>query len=406
MPSVCPSIAPEGAFVTGLLNYIDCQAQTLGEAGYRALASGSSSFSPLLSIALTIFVALIGYRLLLGDAPRSREGILIGVKFALVLMLATSWPAFRVIVYDVTMHGPADLAKSIGAPAGIPGSDGGLVVRLQNVDNALAELIVRGEGQPNGNITGNVSANRWIPFDPLRNSNMLAQTRTVYLVSTIGAFAVVRFIAGFLLALGPIFALFLLFDGTRGLFESWMRGLVGTAIGAAGVSIILGLELALIEPWIYQLLSARRAGIGTPAAPVELLVTSVVFMITLFAVLIAAAKIAQGIRIPYALKYRDIYWPKIQTALASRFQNNAQSAANESEERSRARAVADAVAATQRRESQMAKDQSSQPDRAKLLANGLSTRNENNALGANGSRTQFRRTRSRVSAMVGKRDQR
>ena len=38
-------------------------------------------------------------------------------------------------------------------------------------------------------------------------------------------------LAGLLLALGPLFAIFLLFEGTRGLFEGWVRGLAGAALG-------------------------------------------------------------------------------------------------------------------------------------------------------------------------------
>ncbi|MGC4441997.1 type IV secretion system protein, partial [Streptococcus suis] len=69
--------------------------------------------------------AFYGYRLLFGDTPNVREGVLALVKIGIVLALATSWGAYRTLAYDVTMHGPAELAASAGAPAGIPGATGG-----------------------------------------------------------------------------------------------------------------------------------------------------------------------------------------------------------------------------------------------------------------------------------------
>ena len=73
-----------------------------------------------------------------------------------------------------------------------------------------------------------------------------------------------------LLALGPFFIAFLLFDGTRGLFEGWLRVLAGTFLGAVGSAVVLGVELALLEPWLGQLLALRAVGQSIPGVPVEL----------------------------------------------------------------------------------------------------------------------------------------
>ena len=67
---------------------------------------------------LTLFVALFGYRLLFGHTPGVRDGVLALVKIGIVLALATSWPAYRTLVYDVALRGPAELAGDIGAPRG------------------------------------------------------------------------------------------------------------------------------------------------------------------------------------------------------------------------------------------------------------------------------------------------
>src|SRR6185503_9979205 len=123
---------PGAGFVSGVLDYVDCQAQAIGAGGFQALAAPGSTLSLVLSGLLTLFVALFGYRMLLGDTPGLRDGVFSVVKIGIVLALAFSWPAYRTLIYDVALKGPAELAGEVGRPAGLPGSGGGLVARLDN----------------------------------------------------------------------------------------------------------------------------------------------------------------------------------------------------------------------------------------------------------------------------------
>jgi type IV secretion system protein VirB6 len=370
MVGACPAFLPDAEFLRRVLAMVDCQAQSIGQGGWTALAQPGSAVSLVLAGVLTIFVALFGYRLLYGEVPNARDAVLTAANIGVVLALATSWPAFRTVVYDVTLRGPAELAGSIGRPAALPGSDGGLTWRLQGVDNMLAELLVLGAGRPPNadEVVGPTQAltpaqqqqerarlqqlqqrPRW---NPAEEAKMLGQARTLYLTGAIAAYASVRLIAGLLLALGPLFALFLLFDATRGLFEGWVRGLAGAAFGAVATSIVLGVQLAMMEPWMATVIATRRADIATPTVPIELLVMNLVFAIVLLALLIATARVAYSFRIPQALRVASgrvadaIRTPALQPAAASRSEEPAPASA----ERTRAFAIAEAVAASQRRE--------------------------------------------------------
>lgn len=422
----CPAILPGDAFLGGLLGYVDCQAQAIGMSGYQALTMPGSPVALILTAMLTMFVALFGYRLLLGHVPELRDGVIAMVRIGIVLVLATSWPAFRTLAYDVTMHGPAELAASIGGAAELPGAGGGLIARLQRIDNGLVELTELGTGKPDNQdeIVGPSAVPltaeqqkqqadrlrqlsdrpRW---DRDKDAGQVASARAVYLTGTIAAFASVRLVAGLLLALGPLFALFLLFEATRGLFEGWVRGLAGAALGALSTAILLGVQLAMMEPWLATVLAERRVGVPTPNVPVELLVLTLVFALTLLAALIATAKVSAGFRLPDA-------WRVLPARLGTALHGPAPLAlplpssepAARSEQRSRAFAVADAVAATQRREaahaaSAIGADRGA--GRARSAAQAVS-RDIAVAAAVPIGQSYRRRTGSRVSAGAARRD--
>lgn len=350
----CPPLDQSAGFLSGVLRFVDCEAQSIGESGYQALAAPGSSFSMVLTGLLTLFVAIFGYRMLLGHTPNARDAVLALVKIGFVLALATSWPAYRTLIYDVAMRGPAELAAQIGTPAGLPGAGGGMVARLEYADRAMVALAVAGTGQrPPEEASAAARPQVAPPIFGGFDAFALGSARALFLIGIIGAFAAVRIVAGLLLAVAPFFIAFLLFDATRGLFEGWLRVLGGAALGALGSAIVLGVELALVEPWLTALLAARAGGLSIPNAPVELLVTTFLFCLVLAAMLFATARIAMGFRLapvwrvvsaalPFAARGPD------QTVIGT----TRTSAPDEG--RSRAAALVDAVSASQRREAAQA----------------------------------------------------
>jgi len=416
----CSAFSPDGGFVSGVLGYVDCQAQAIGGGGYQALATPGSTLSVVLTGLLTLFVALFGYRLLFGHTPGVRDGVLALVKVGVVLALATSWAAYRTLVYDVALRGPAELAGDIGRPAGLPGASGGLVWRLDNVDRLLLVLAELGEGQPLQ--TGSRPPPPYLTPGPTTGvpapaaqagegtqataSGTFGSARILYLAGAAGALATLRMIAAVLLALGPFFFAFLLFDGTRGLFEGWLRVLAGTALGALGTAVALGVELAFLEPRLAYLISLRTAGYAAPGAAVELLVVTLIFALALAAMLVAAARVAYGFRFPAAWHLAP---PQILAAPRSEEARFAFSRelAPAGADRSRASAVADAVAASQRREA----------GPVVVAPTGTAAASDRSAPRPAAGRDEppppplplgqsFRRTRNRASASAARRDRR
>lgn len=403
--AVCDAIPSPESFAPSVLHFLDCQAQLIGAEGYQALAAPGSTASILLTGMVTLLIAFFGYRMLLGHTPTIREGVLTFVKIGLVLVLATSWPAYQTLIYDIVLRAPAELASTIGGAAGLPGSGGGLVGRIDGIDQALKVLAIEGvgpvalgaNGQP---LMPSVSPPPFLGFD----SFALGFARVIFLVSTVASFAVVRIGAAILLALAPLFAVFLLFDGTRGLFEGWLKALLGTALGSLAIAITLGVALAFFEPWLATLLARRAGDLDIMGAPAQLFAAATIFAIALAAVMWLTARVAMSLRIPAWMPALSSSWndgraPRAEPARVTAI------AHPPIESRSRAAAVADAIAINQRRETVAAEGGGG--SRAAHIARGLTAQDRGDRMDRLPERDRSsRRTRNRISSRAIARDKR
>jgi type IV secretion system protein VirB6 len=399
MNDACSPLASGAGFVSSMANYIDCQSQTLGSGAWQALATPGSTLFVVLSGFLTILIAIIGYNLLLGRSLTVRDATLTFVKIGAVFALATSWPAYRTLVYDVVVDGPGQLVSEIGPRAGVVGSDGTLLQRLDLADYALAQLAILGAGNPPA------SANLQLPPPPIVGFEAFALggSRLLFLLAALGGLGAVRIVTGLMLALGPFFIAFLLFENTRSLFEGWVRVLAGAALGGVGISIALGLELAFLEPWLSDVLARRMAGEALPTISSELFVISCLFAILIVAALFGCARVARGFRL--APLRRPLFAAAGQShtstaSMTSRVDHSVEAAS----ERSRAAAVASVLLATSRRDQlEPALFTSGVAAQGSRTASAM-TSVEAGRLATPVGRSFRRRPNSRVSAMAARRD--
>lgn len=296
--ATCTRLSSGEAFLSTLLRHIDCQAQTIGADGYQALANPGSPFALMLTVLLTIFIALFGLRMMLGQTPTIRDGVMGVVKIGVVLTIAASWPAYRTIVYDVVVQGPAQLSAALSHAAGLPGADGDLVNRLQRADASIIRLINYGTGRDDLAALPSYNPGEPPQRTPIADNPALGWARVFFLSSTIAAFAAVRLTAGVLLALAPLFAGLLLFDIARGLFVGWLRALVFVLLASVATTIVLGVQLALLEPWLAQVIQLRQSNALAAAAPIELLVICLAFALALFGSLGILLRLAFTVHVP------------------------------------------------------------------------------------------------------------
>lgn len=404
----CPAILTGNRFLASSLTHLDCQAQSIGAYGYGALADPASGVTLALTALVTLFIALFGIRLLLGAETGMADVVSATIRIGIVITLATSWPAWRIIGYDLVIRGPAEIAQSIGAASGL-GAGNSLVARLQNVDDGLVSMTTFGTGRLTGGVVGKSDRGDSTAGIAMADEAGFGWGRVFFLAGTIGPYALVRLGAGILLACAPLMAGLLLFGQTLGLFIGWLRGLAFAFLANLALSIIEGVELSVLVPWLNDVLAHRESNVLTPSAPTELIVLALAFLVLELGMLALLARIAF---------MPEARWARIAAAGLS-FQERtpasapgaaqAQAAAL-GEPASRADVISGAVASAMRREEAggfmaMVREREALHHRQELPAPGATT----NGVASSVQETlgsSFRRTQRRVSGAGTRRDRR
>lgn len=316
----CPTIVTGDRFLIRVLDHIDCQAQLLGSYGYQALGQPGSMASTVVTGLLTLFIALFGLRLLFGPGPSGRDVVYDVLKIGIVLTLAFSWPAFRTVIHDVVLKGPAEIAATVAPSTSLPDTANGFTERLQRADIAMVRLTEAGAGRNAAAFIDSEAPGGTFAGSALDDDSAFGWARLVYLSGIIGSLALLRIVAGLLLALAPLAAGLLLFPATRGLFSGWLKGLVLAMTGSIGISIMLAVELAVIEPWLADALRVRGLGYATPSAPIELFALVLAFALAQLGVIWLLAKIAftrgwsASLPAIQSEADRQVWWPSSATS--------------------------------------------------------------------------------------------
>jgi type IV secretion system protein VirB6 len=308
MTASCASLVNDGV-IRGVLGAVDCQTRAFSEAGYSALTSASSGFQVALTALLTIYVALVGYRMLfaaggarLSDAPG------IALKIGAILALVTSWATFQTLVFDLASHAPGEIASAVAAPLQAQGGSlaadpvGGLQTAYDQLTQSAAAF---------GKLAGpNVK-----PYSSpaAAAADALSAASSVLFMTTAGVIAAATLAIGVLTAVGPVFIALFLIPATRGLFVGWVRALAAAAFVPLLGWLVIVLMLSVLEPWLVTLAQQRVS--NTLDAQTAMSAASLVFVFGAgqVALLIAAGVVAFGFRLrgPTAVDRRPVT-PEVQ----------------------------------------------------------------------------------------------
>lgn len=275
MSATCDLAAQSmGTGVSAALSAVDCIASGVSEQAFNRLFGTEGQLAFALTLLLGLYVAFFGISLMLGRANLSVRALLPKMMtLGLVLTFATSFVAFSTIFYNIFIGGPDQIAGILTGTSG----ESATAVFAQKLDVVFLAI-----QQASGD-TKDINA-----FSP---PGMMWLGAMLLLLGTVGLLVTARIGLALLLAVGPIFVVLALFEGTRGLFTGWLKGLVMLAL--APLFAVLGgsIMLELAVP-ILAALVAVPGQIDQQAAMAFFLVGSVHVALMFLALKVASTMVA------------------------------------------------------------------------------------------------------------------
>lgn len=269
------------AGVAPALRAVDCAAGEATASAFNRLFGAEGAMAPVLVSVLTLYIVFFAISLLLG---RSRLGVSAltprMLLLGFVVTFATSWIAYQSVVWNLAVGGPDWIASLLmgtkGSATQIFGD------RIDIIFNALTQ-VGDGSGQDSGGLgdpgtaattasgaagaaaaggaaTGGAAGGQAASASLMSPQGIMWMGGLVLLLGTVGVLLTARIALAVLLALGPVFMIFALFDGTRGLTAGWLRGVVMTAITPLFVVLAGGISLELLVPVVAQLVKGAELG--------------------------------------------------------------------------------------------------------------------------------------------------
>jgi type IV secretion system protein VirB6 len=293
----CAPFGAEGpAGVADALQKVDCLATDATAVSFGRLFGAHGSFQTALTIILTLYVALLAFNLLTGRSAL-RVSVLTPrmMTLGLVLTFATSWIAYQSVVWNLATGAPDEIASVL---VGSKGS--ATVLFAQQLDGFFAAVTdAAASAQPNAAAAASNPAAIAAASSMTSPSNILSIGALLMLLGTVGVLVVCRLALAALLIIGPVFIVMALFEGTRGLFEGWLKSVAMFALVPL-LTVIMGSgAMVAIGPMIAGL---DQGGGAIPLrTAVSILVASIIYLSLMLVVFKVAANLTRGWRMSRAL---------------------------------------------------------------------------------------------------------
>ncbi|WP_419825555.1 type IV secretion system protein [Sphingomonas sp.] len=293
--NACPTLGADTAGIAPALRAIDCMTGQATATAFGRLFGAQGALMPALTILLTLYVAFFAIGLLTG---RSRLGVSAltprMMTLGLVLTFATSWAAYQNVVWQLATGAPDQLA---GLVAGTHGSaTQAFADRLDRLFGAVADAAQAAAKPAPATPTGITPAAATV--GGFNASTVLWLAAIMLLLGTVGVMITAKIALAALLALGPVFVLFALFGGTRGLFEGWLKGVVLFALAPMLAVLLGGAAVIALMPVADAI--ALSGGEPDPRGVGVLFVGASVYVALMAMALKVATVLVAGWRLPGA----------------------------------------------------------------------------------------------------------
>ncbi len=292
MNGVCRAMVDDGV-IRGVLAAVDCETRSYAQLGYAALTAGSGLFQTALTALLTIYVAIVGFRMLFAQGEvRLSDAPVMALKIGAILALVTNWSTFQTLVFDVANRAPKEIAAVVSAPL----QDRRASLASAPVDGlqfAYDELARTAEAL--GKKAG-PSARTYANPEAAAAQTITTAAVALFVMSA-GVISAATLTIGVLTAVGPVFIALFLVRAARGLFVGWVRALTAAALTPMVGWLLIVLMLAVIQPWL-EALEQQRPDHLDPQTAMSLAALIFVFAFGQLALVIGACVMAFGFSLP------------------------------------------------------------------------------------------------------------
>ena len=259
--------------ISDILDKIDQVTQLYAFNGYTAL---SQAVAPTLTLAITVYIACVGWSSLQGWTQLSvGQAVKHVIKIAIAFTIATEWSFFSTYIYKVFTNGPNEVSSILMQAANSSSN---------SVNSALQDAFNQGLfiGAAMYNLSG---------FAPKLAAMVVWTLSFIVCGIALLELTIAKCGVAITLVLAPVFSVFLLWEGTKPIFDSWLRHALGFGLTPLFLSAVLLLIDQIMQLGLNELKDAIQIG----DANIESITTFVLASIASTGLLIKAAHIAAGI---------------------------------------------------------------------------------------------------------------
>lgn len=245
--SSCPTFGDGGpSGIAEALRVVDCMSGEAAQFAFARLFGSDALLGQALTVALTLYIAFYAIGLMTGRTSLSVSSLTPRMMtLGIALTFATSWVAYQSVIWNLLVGAPDQIASLL---IGTQGSATSLFAdRLDTIFAVVAQAAAATEAATAGiPDTGSIAS----------GPDLLWLSALLLLLGTVGVLLVARIALAAMLALGPIFIICGLFEGSRGLFEGWLKAAVLFALTPLLAVLIGGATIAMLSPMLDSLAAA------------------------------------------------------------------------------------------------------------------------------------------------------
>ncbi len=234
-------------FINDVLSIVDEITANFIETGYKAIAD-HWIVSGLMTSVLTLYVIYFFYQVKFHDIPIS-DAVTHLIKVCFVFTLATNWNIFYILIYNVATNEPLAISNM-------------LLSKINGSHGSLNEIFVDGM-KKSFELLGNMSFSIKGVVTCLLGAIALLIATCLFTLIAMGLIIISKFYLAVLLVLAPYFIMMHLFNGTKGLTESWIKEIINKAL----VPVFVGCVLLLTSTLAKLCLNVSSTAFASSKAP-------------------------------------------------------------------------------------------------------------------------------------------